>query len=196
MGETASSYMYLPAGPEAQRQLGLLVRSQTDFGVFAASVHTLTRQLDPGLVVRVNRLEENLDFWRTLSRLVAGLSGSLSLLALALASVGVYGVVAYVVSCRRREVGIRMTLGATARDVRALILTQTLRPVAVGVVVGMAGAAAASRILESVLFGISRIDPIAFIGAPLLLLGVAAAASLGPTREAMTVDPLTILRYE
>jgi predicted permease len=196
MGETASSYMYLPAGPEAQRRLGLLVRSRTDFAAVAASVHTLTRQLDPGLVVRVKRLEENLDFWRTISRLVAGVSGSLSLLALVLASVGVYGVVAYVVSCRRREVGIRMALGATARDVQGLILVQTLRPVVVGVVIGMGGAAAASKILESVLFGVSRIDPIAFIGAPLVLLGVAAAASLVPTREAMRVDPLTILRYE
>jgi predicted permease len=196
VGETVSSYMYRPAGPGAERRLGLLVRSEADFGTLATSIRAVTRELDPGLVVRVNRLEENLDFWRTVSRLVAGLSGSLSLLALALASVGVYGVVAYVVSFRRREVGIRMTLGATARDVQHLILGQTLRPVVFGVVIGMGGAAAASQILESMLFGISRIDPIAFIGAPLLLLGVATVASLLPTREAVKVDPVTTLRYE
>jgi predicted permease len=196
VGETASSYMYLPAGPGAERRLGLLVRSQADFATLATNIRAVTRELDPRLVVRVNRLEENLDFWRTVSRLVAGLSSSLSLLALVLASVGVYGVVAYVVSFRRREVGIRMTLGATARDVQALILTQTLRPVVVGVVIGMGGAAAASQLLGSVLFGISRIDPIAFIGAPLLLLGVAATATLLPTREAVRVDPVTALRYE
>ena len=144
--------------------------------------------------MQVNRLEENLEFWRTGSRVVASLSGSLSLLALVLASVGVYGVVSYVVSRRRREIGIRMTLGARARDVQGLILRQTLRPVVVGAVIGIAAAAAASRILESVLFGISPYDPIAFIGAPLFLLSVAAAASFLPTREALKVDPMVTLK--
>ena len=131
-------------------------------------------------MVRVNRLEENLDFWRTISRLVAGLSASLSLLALVMASVGVYGVVSYVVSRRLREVGIRMMLGASGRDVQALLLRQILRPVAIGAVIGIGAAAAASQILTSVLFGVSRFDPIAFFGAPLFLLGIAASASLIP----------------
>ena len=131
--------MYLPAGSSA-RSAGSVCwcearpSSRRSRPASAPS----TRELDPGLVVRVNRLEENLDFWRTVSRLVAGLSGSLSLLALVLASVGVYGVVSYVVSRRLREVGIRMMLGASARDVQALILRQTLRPVAIGVVIGIA----------------------------------------------------------
>jgi putative ABC transport system permease protein len=148
------------------------------------------------VVVRTTRLEENLEYWRAGSRLIAGLSGSLGLLALVLASVGVYGVVSYVVSRRRREVGIRMTLGATPRDVRGLILRQTLRPVLLGVAIGIAGASAASRTLESVLFGVSPFDPIAFAGASLFLLGVAAAASLLPTRAALKVDPMKSLRYE
>jgi putative ABC transport system permease protein len=154
------------------------------------------RELDPGRVVRVNRLEENLDFWRTISRMVAGLSGSLSMLALVLASVGVYGVVSYVVSRRLREVGIRMMLGASARDVQTMILRQTLRPVAVGAVIGIGGAAAASEVLQGVLFGISPLDPIAFIAAPLFLLAVAVAASILPTRGALKVDPMTTFRYE
>ena len=196
VGETGSSYMYLPAGPAPERRLGLLVRSRADFAALATSIRTLTRELDAGLVVRVNRLEENLDFWRTVSRLLAGLSGALSLLALVLASVGVFGVVSHVVSSRRREVGIRMALGATVGDVQSLILAQTLRPVIVGAVIGMAGAAAATRVLESVLFGISQTDPVAFIGAPLVLLGVAAASTLQPAREALRVDPVATLRNE
>jgi predicted permease len=196
VGETESSYVYLPATPRAQNRLGLLVRSRIPFAALAAGIRISARGLDSGLAVRVNRLEENLDLWRTMSRLVAGLSGSLSLLALVLASVGVYGVVSYVVSRRLREVGIRMMLGARARDVHALILRQTLRPVAIGVVVGIGAAAAASQILTSVLFGVSRFDPIAFIGAPLFLLGVAAVASLIPARRATRVDPMTTLRYE
>jgi predicted permease len=196
VGETESSYVYLPATPRAQNRLSLMVRSRTPFAGLAAGIRAAARDLDSGLAVRVSRLEENLDIWRTLSRLVASLAGSLSLLALVLASVGVYGVVSYVVSRRLREVGIRMMLGATARDVQTMILRQTMRPIVIGVVIGIGAAAAASQILTSVLFGISRFDPIAFIGAPLFLLGVAAAASLVPTRRAMQVDPMTTLRYE
>jgi putative ABC transport system permease protein len=196
IGETVSSYMYLPAGPRDQRRLRLLVRSGTDFAALASAIRAVSRELDSGIVTRVNPLEENLDFWLTVSRLVAGLSGFLGLLALTLASLGVYGVVSCVVSRRVREVGIRMMLGASAGDVQAMILRQTLRPVVIGASIGIAGAAAASRILQSVLFGISPFDPIAFIGAPLFLLGVAAAASLVPTRAALKLDPMSTLRYD
>jgi putative ABC transport system permease protein len=196
VGETESSYVYLPATPRAQSQLGLLVRSRIPFAALAADIRISARELDSGLAVRVNRLEDNLDLWRTLSRLVASLAGSLSVLALVLASVGVYGVVSYVVSHRLREVGIRMMLGARPRDVHALILHQTLRPVAIGVVVGIGAAAAASQILASVLFGVSRFDPIAFVGAPLFLVGIAVGASLIPARRATRVDPMATLRYE
>jgi predicted permease len=196
VAQTESSYMYLPAAPVHQGRLSLIVRSPTVFGARATAVRTAAREIDPGLVVRVSRLEENLDFWRTMSRLIAGLSGSLSLLALVLASVGVYGVVSYVVSRRLREVGIRMMLGATARDVQAMILRQTLRPVAIGIVIGIGATATASQILTSVLFGVSRFDPIAFIGAPLFLLGIAAGASLLPARRAARADPMISLRYE
>ena len=194
--QVGSSYLYLPAGSRGQRRLGLVIRGGGEFGGLASSIRGVARELDPALVVRVSRLEENLEFWRTGSRMMAGLSGSLSLLALVLASLGVYGVVSCVVSRRRREVGIRMTLGASSRSVQRLILRQTLRPVVVGVAAGIAAAAAASRMLESVLFGISPLDPVAFIGAPLFLLAVAAAATLIPTRAALKVDPMTALRYE
>ena len=196
LAETPSSYLYLPAEPGAQRRLTLLVRSRRDFAALAPDVRQLGRQLDPGVVVRVNRLEENLEFWRAGSRLIASLSGSLSALALVLASVGIYGVVSYVVSRRRREVGIRKALGATARDVQGLILRQTLRPVVVGLVVGMGAAAALAQVLESALFGISPFDPVPFIGAPLILLVIAAAATLLPTRGALQADPMVTLRYE
>jgi predicted permease len=196
VGETLSSYMYLPAGPGDQRRIRLLVRSTADFRGLASAIRDVTRQLDTGAVVRVNALEENLDFWRTVSRLVAVLSGSLGMLALILASLGVYGVVSCVVTRRVREVGIRMMLGASGRDVQGMILRQTLRPVVIGAVIGIGGAATVSRILQTVLFGVSPFDPIAFIGAPLFLLGVAAAASLIPTREALKLDPMTTLRYD
>ncbi len=196
VGETDSSYVYVPVTPRAQSRLSLMVRSRIPIAALAAGIRASVRELDSDLLVRVNRLEENLDIWRSLSRLVASLAGSLGALALVLASVGVYGVVSYVVSRRLREVGIRMMLGATSRDVQAMILRQTLRPVAIGVAIGMGAAAAASQMLTSVLFGVSRFDPIAFIAAPLCLVAVAAAASLLPARRATRVDPMTTLRYE
>ena len=196
IAHTSTSYMYLPAGASSQTGLSLLIRSATDFSALASAVRGVARQLAPGLVVRVNRLEENVTLWRTIAAVVAGLSGSLSLLALGLASIGVYGVVAYVVSRRRREVVIRLVLGAKIRDVESMILRQTLRPVAIGVAIGIAGAAAAARILDSILFGVSPFDPIAFVGAPLFLLAVAAMASLLPTRQALTGDAMSALRAE
>jgi predicted permease len=196
IGRTETSYMYLPAGPSSQREVNVLVRSKADFAALAPAARAVGRELAPGLVVRVNRLEENLSFWRTLAGVVAGLSGSLSLLALILASIGVYGVVSYVVSRRRREVVIRLALGANTGDIQRMILRQTLRPVGIGLVFGIAGAAAAAQILTSVLFGVSPFDPLTFVSAPLFLLAVAAAASLLPTRQALTVDPMTALRSE
>jgi predicted permease len=196
IAQTETSYMYLPAGASWQRGVNLLVRSRTDFSALAPAVRSVARELAPGLVVRVNRLEENLAFWRTVAGLVAGLSGSLSLLALMLASIGVYGVVAYVVSRRRREMVIRVALGANVRDIQRMILRQTLRPVGIGIAIGIAAAAAAAKVLTSVLFGISPFDPIAFVGAPLFLVAVAVAASLLPTRQALTVDAMAALRAE
>ena len=196
VAEIASSYIYLPAGPRDDRLLDLLVRSETDFAGLGAAVRAVSRELDPMVAVRVSRLEENLDFWRTLSRMTVGLSGSLSLLALVLASIGVYGVVSYVVSRRRREVAIRLALGATAGAVQSLIVRQTLRPVAIGVLIGVVASAAASRILQAILFGVSPFDPLAFICAPLFLVAIACAATLLPIRQALRVDPITTLRYE
>lgn len=195
IAEIESSYAYLPAGPQSQRGLSLLVRSQEDFAAVAPRLRAVAGEVDADLVVRIVPLEENLDFWRSLSRLIASISGSLSVLALVLALVGVYGVVSYVVGRRLREVGIRVMLGASAHEIRVMILRQTLRPVVVGLAIGIVAAAVATQILKSVLFGVSALDPIAFAAAPLFLLGVATAASLPSIRRAARLDPM-ILRYE
>ena len=196
VGETNTVYIYTAANPEQQRNAQVLLRSKLDFATVAAAVRTVMRRLDPNLVVNVNRLEDNLDFWRSLSRLAAGLSGSLGALALLLASIGVYGVVSYGVSRRLRELGIRMVLGANAREVLSMVLRQAMRPVLAGAVVGVALSAAASQILSSILFGVSTLDPIAFVLSAGFLLTVALAASLAPALRATRVDPMNTLRYE
>jgi putative ABC transport system permease protein len=108
----------------------------------------------------------------------------------------VYGVVSYAVSRRVREIGIRMTLGANARELKSLILRQAMRPVVIGGLIGIAGCAAVSQILKSMLFGLSAYDPIAFLGVPLVLLSVALVASYIPARRATKVDPMVALRHE
>ena len=194
--EAITSYMYLPAAPGAQRSISVLARTHVDFDGFAAAVRAETSRMDAGLLVNVQPLSANLGLLQTLSQIAAGVAGLLSLLAACLAAIGVYGVVAYVVSRRRREVGVRMALGADARDVQWLILRQTLRPVAIGMCIGVVVAAATGRLLQSVLFGVSPYDPVAFISAPVLMLVIAAAAAFVPIRRAMRINPMSVLRAE
>jgi ABC-type antimicrobial peptide transport system permease subunit len=196
LGQAGGLFFYMPAGPKEQTNLQLLVHSQSGDTATANGIRESTRALDPDLIVDVTRLEDNLELWRTPSRIVAALSGVLGALALLLASVGVHGVVSYGVSQRTREIGIRMALGADGRDVMTLLLRQALRPVVVGALVGVIACAAVSQVLSKVLYGMGSHDPIAFIGVPFLLLGVAFLASYVPARRATKVDPVVALRYE
>ena len=196
IGEITSNYVYLPANSGAPGTLQLLARSSVDFAATAAGIRAAVADLDPGLVANVVPLEANLDLWRTLAGLVSTLSTSLGVLALALASVGVYGVVAYAVGRRAREIGIRIALGASARSVVGLMLKRTMRPVVVGAVIGIVAAAGASRILSGVLFGVSPLDPVGLGAATLFVLAVALVAGVVPARRASRVDPVTTLHYE
>jgi predicted permease len=194
--EAISSYMYLPAARGSHSARHVLARSPLDVATLAAAIRAETSRMDPSLIVNVQPLSDNVGQLQTLSRIAAGVAGGLSALALALAALGVYGVVAYVVSRRLREVGVRMALGAGAQDVQQLILRQTLRPVVIGMVIGVGIAAGVVHVLRAVLFGVSPYDPAAFVGAPAIMLVIAAAAALIPTRRAMRVDPMSVLRSE
>jgi predicted permease len=196
LGEPDGIFIYMPGGPKEQANLQLLVHSKSGDSATANGIREAARTLDADLMVDVTKLDENLELWRTPSRIVAALSGALGTLALLLASIGVYGVVSYGVSQRIREIGIRMTLGADGKDVMRLLLRQAMRPVMIGAVVGVAGCAAVSQILSRVLYGIGSHDPIAFIGVPLFLLGIALLASYVPARRATRIDPVVALRYE
>jgi predicted permease len=196
LGQPGGMFFYMPAGPKEQANLQLLVHSKGGDSVTANGIREAARTLDADLVVDVTKLEGNLELWRTPSRIVATLSGVLGTLALLLASIGVYGVVSYGVNQRIREIGIRMTLGADGKEVMRLLLRQAMRPVLIGAGVGVAGCAAVSQILSRVLYGIGSHDPIAFVGVPLFLLGIALLASYVPARRATRVDPVVALRYE
>jgi ABC-type antimicrobial peptide transport system permease subunit len=122
--------------------------------------------------------------------------GAFGLLALVLATVGLYGVVSYSVSRRTREVGIRLAIGATPAQVLRLVLAQGVRLAVIGLAMGAAGAVAVAQMLESLLYGVSTIDPLAFVVAGAMLLLVAVAANALPARAASRVDPLRALRTD
>jgi ABC-type antimicrobial peptide transport system permease subunit len=128
--------------------------------------------------------------------MLAWLSASFGLVALVLAAIGVYGVLAYAISRSTREIGIRMALGAQRRTVLALVLGRGLKLAGAGIVLGLMGAMASTRLLRSLLFGVGPTDPLTFVVVPLLLVFVALLACWLPARRAANVDPMAALRCE
>jgi putative ABC transport system permease protein len=129
-------------------------------------------------------------------RFTVALLGAFALLALALAAVGIYGVISYTVTCHTHEIGVRMTLGAERRRIIGMVVRRALLLGSVGVAVGIVAGLALTRLLRSMLFGVSATDPAVFVGVSLFLLAVTALAGYVPARRAARVDPLVALRHE
>jgi ABC-type antimicrobial peptide transport system permease subunit len=113
-----------------------------------------------------------------------------------MAAIGVYGIAAYAIAQRTREIGIRMALGADAADVRRLVVTQTLWPTLLGISVGILSAAVLTRFVAAMLYGVAPLDPLTFAIGAVLLVSVALTATWIPARRATRIDPLVALRYE
>ena len=183
--------VYVPGGGAA-----LLVKGRADIRATVSSIRAAVRAVDPTLLVTVLPLEASLGWSRGISSTVTTLFVGLGALALVLASVGIYGVVSYAVIGRYREIGVRLALGATAQNILAMILRQTMRPVLVGAVIGVAAAAATSRVLSAVLFGVSPADVVGLGGAMLLVLGVALATGAIAAWPAIRGNPTAALRHD
>lgn len=201
LGESDAPYLYFPdrsqdEGGLVGSRIYVLVRLAGSFTTTANGIREAVRSLDANMPVEVAKIDDYLEVWRAPSRIASGLSGALGALALLLAAIGVYGMVSYMVSRSVREIGIRMALGADSGKVMRHVLRQAMRPVLVGGLIGVAGCAAVSWVLSSMLFGLNALDPIAFVTVPLFLTGVALLASYLPARRAMRVDPVVALRYE
>jgi predicted permease len=197
LGEAPSEFMYLPQRERFVSGMTLVVRTAGDPQAVLGRIRSLVRELDPDLpLFDVRTMEDHMGFALLPARLGGTVLGIFGLLGLSLAAVGIYGVMAYSVARRRRELGIRVALGADRPRVLKLVLGEGMRLVVVGVAVGLLAAAGAAQLVKGLLYNVSALDPLAFAGVPLLLVVVAALAVYLPARRAASVDPMQALKVE
>lgn len=177
--------------------LTLVVRTTGDPVALAGPLRAAVSSLDPAVTVAdVRSMEQVVAEATARPRFYVLLLGAFAAVALALSAVGIYGVMSHVVSRRTHEIGIRMALGARPTDALALVIGQSMGVAVLGVVVGMVGALALTRLMATLLYGVRPTDPVTFAAAPLVLLMAALAASWLPARRATRIDPLEALRAE
>jgi predicted permease len=190
--ELGAAVVYTPI--EDTRTARIVVRTDLKPGELVPSLRTSLASIDGRVRLEVVTVSDGLKRQRDQPRILATLAGTLAALALMLAVIGIYGVTSFAVGQRTREIGVRMALGAHARDVVRLLLGESLRPVSVGLAVGVAAALVCMRVFDGVLYGVSSSDPAAFGAALLILLTAAAAAVVLPSRRATRIDPAAVLR--
>ena len=197
LGERVPDFIYLPFAQHYRSEMILQLRTAGATPAMATTLRDLVHTLDPQLPpVTVSSLADDMRIVLLQSELGAGLLGVFGLLALLLASVGIYGVTSYSVAQRTREMGIRAALGATARDLVILLARQSMRVVLIGAVIGLLLAFGAAQLLTSQFYGVTSTDPLTFVVMPLLLLSIAMVATLVPARRATRVNPLEALRTD
>ncbi|MDP2955836.1 MAG: ABC transporter permease [Longimicrobiales bacterium] len=196
--EAPRPYFYVPVGQRDAGQRHLVVaRGDLPAGELAARIRDEARRLDPEIFISdVGTMADHLGYIFFLPRMAAAILSAVGLLALLLASIGLYGMVSYSVARRTREMGIRQALGAEAGQVVSMVMRGGMKVVLLGGAVGMAAALALGAVVERFLIGVGSFDPLALVAAPLVLTSVAAAATWLPARRVSRVDPVQALRSE
>jgi ABC-type antimicrobial peptide transport system permease subunit len=188
---------FYPRSQHGMFLYNFLARYTGDTTSLVPKIRRAVRAVDPNLPVDdVTKLVHLVDGSVLNQRLVAQLCTFFGILAAFLACIGIYGVVSYGIARRTSELGIRMALGAERRDVLWMVLWETLRLILIGVALGLAVALAASRMVESELFGLKSYDPLAIALAVTAMVGAASFAGYLPARRATGIDPMMALRYE
>jgi predicted permease len=186
---------YLPYAQNPERGMALAVRGDGDPAAAAQAIRGVVRALDPELAIAdirtlTQRSELSLAPRRASMTLALGFGG----LALFLAAIGIYGVLAYLVAQRHREIGIRLALGSRTSNIVTLVLRESLALTGVGMVLGILGAVGLQRVIANEVYGVKPLDPLVISAVALVLLAVTVIASLEPARRAARVDPATALR--
>ncbi|NJD19761.1 MAG: ABC transporter permease [Gemmatimonadetes bacterium] len=197
LGEPPTEMMYLPQRELFATGVSVVARAASDPQAVLRSIREIVRSTDPDMpVFDVRTMEEHMGIALLPARLGGSVLGLFGLLGLVLATVGIYGVMAYSVAQRTRELGIRIALGSDRAAVVRLVLREGMRLAAMGVVIGLAVAVGATRLVGGLLYGVRPLDPVAFSVVPLTLVTVAAAAVYLPARRAAGVDPIRALKTE
>jgi predicted permease len=197
LAEKPLFFGYRPLSQLYRAAMTLHVRTTGDPLAVINQVRAEVRGLDSDLpLTNVETMQEHMRLPLAPAKLLALLSSAFGVLALLLAAIGLYGVMAYIVGSRTHEIGIRMALGSQTSGVRRLVIGQGLRLALTGIALGLIAAFALTRVLQSVLYGVGATDPVTFISVAVLLLAVALFACYIPARRATKVDPLVALRYE
>jgi putative ABC transport system permease protein len=196
LSEDPRPYVARPLWQASSGSTSVVVRTANDLPALMAAVRREIQQLDPHLPVAASTLVEKLSLPLLPARLLASILGGFGLLALALAASGIYGVMSYAVAQRTHEIGVRLALGAQKSDVLKLVISQGMTLLLVGIALGLAAAVALTRLLKSLLFGVSATDPLTFAGLVCALMLVALLACYLPARRAIKVDPLVALRHD
>jgi predicted permease len=197
IGEDQRPFIYFSLLQNYESSAILLVRTSSDSKAMIGSIRNEVLKLDSNLpVYDVRTLTEHMGLSLFPARIAAALLGAFGLLALSLAAIGIYGVMSYTVAQRTHEIGIRMALGAQPRDVLRLIVRQGMTLAVIGLVIGLFGALTLTRLMSSLLYGVSATDASTYFFISLLLAIVVLAACYVPARRATKVDPMVALRYE
>ena len=197
LDEEATAEFYLPMAQSGRRNMSLAVRASGDPLQMVGAVRGEVRAADKEIAVANLQIMERLvDKSVAPRRFNMLLLGVFALVGLVLAAVGLYGVISYTVTQRTRELGVRMAMGARRADVLRLVVGEGVKLTLIGAMLGLAGALALTRLMKSLLFGVSSTDPLTFIAIPALLFGVAFLACWIPAWQATKVDPMVALRYD
>jgi putative ABC transport system permease protein len=195
--EAPAPALYLPHATFPESDMSFIVRSGADVATLAAEIRKRIAEIDPDMpVYQMQTMTEAISGSVAQPRFYMGLLTGFASLALLLAALGIYGVISYGVSQRARELGIRIALGATNENILTLILGQGLLMVGFGLAIGIAGAVGLTRLLTSMLFGVSPTDTATLVVVPVTLAATAMLASYLPARRAARVDPVTAMRSE
>jgi len=196
--EHASPTVYVPSTQygEIMGWSQLMLRTKAAPTVMANAVRQTVDSLGHEYVAKAHMVVETIDRSILRERLFAILSAFFGVLALLLAGIGLYGLMAYTVTRRTQEIGVRVALGAARENVFSMILRETLRLTGIGIALGLACALAASRLVANMLYGVSAWDPVTLAAVSVVLTAVAAVAGWIPARRATRVDPMAALRYE
>ena len=194
--DTAPAY-YMPFTQGYARRMFLAIRSAGDAAPMAAEVRRAVQSIDPGVTLaQESTLEQALDTSISRPRFNTGLLTLFAAIALSLAAIGIYGLIAYSVAQRTQEIGVRMALGAARSDVMRMVIIQGMSLATIGIAIGSAASLVATRALKTMVFGISVTDAVTFVAAPVGIMLVVLAATFIPALRATRISPMAALRYE